>query len=294
MNTAEKAVFATRHVGMHLYGHLLGVWCEPPSSGHCSGEIKVNPNCLDHQGSLAIGALATLGDMALQTALLPAYPGQRLMTMLLQVRRYGLGTCDAVHIAAQVCNVGKQAGLAHAWLKDNKGSPIGDLCGTFVPVPMPSAWRPLPWEIGLKRPVYPENSAHAGFSDDEITQIKILNALLKDGKPQFSDLIKLGAPERDAGRWRLPWTPEMHLFNRGGEAQGGAICGALALASKVAAPEGAILFEHKVQFFRPAKHDVNITVEALHEGRRFTSAMSRMLDPENRLVALGWSQFTND
>jgi hypothetical protein len=74
MNAAEKAVLATRQVGMHLYGHLLGIWCEPPSSGRCSGELEVNSRCLDENGEVAIGALASLGDMALQTCLLSSIP----------------------------------------------------------------------------------------------------------------------------------------------------------------------------------------------------------------------------
>ena len=84
---------------MHLYGHLLGIWCDPAVAGRCRGQIEVEPQCLDERGAVAMGALATLGDMALQTSLLSAYPGQRLTTMLLQVRRYGQKTClSLIHI----------------------------------------------------------------------------------------------------------------------------------------------------------------------------------------------------
>lgn len=164
---------------MHLYGHLLGIWCDPASSGHCRGQIDVEPQCLDEHGAVAMGALATLGDMAMQTSLLSAYPGQRLTTMLLQVRRYGLETCSVVNVAAQSCNAGEQAGFAHAMLKNSQGCPIGDLCGAFASVPVPEAWRPLPWEIGLERPVYGGPVEKATIQGQEIALVKGLSSLLE-------------------------------------------------------------------------------------------------------------------
>jgi acyl-coenzyme A thioesterase PaaI-like protein len=294
MNAAEKAVLATRQVGMHLYGHLLGVWCEPPSSGRCFGELAVNSRCLDENGGVSIGALASLGDMALQTCLLSSYPGLRLVTLLLQVRLYGSNACSAVRIAAQASHVGKHAGLAHATLNDENGRPVGDVSGTFARIQPPNGWRPLPWEIGLDRPVYAGNLANCEFSDAETSQIKTLDALLKDGTARFPDLIKLGDTTHHDTLCKVAWQPEAHLLNRAGEVQGGALFGALALASKVAAVEGVNLIEHKVQFLRPAKGDAHIAVEALHSGRRFSSTFSRMADAEGRLVALGWSQFSNE
>jgi acyl-coenzyme A thioesterase PaaI-like protein len=294
MNTAEKAILATRQVGMHLYGHLLGIWCEPSSFGRCSGGFEVSSQCLDANRAVAIGALATLGDMALQTSLLPSYPGLRLVTLLLQVRTYGSNACRAVHAAAQMSHAGKQAGLAQATFKNEYGTPIGDISGTFAPIQPPNDWRPLPWEIGLERPACTEGLANLEFSDAEASQIRKLNALLNGETARFSNLIDLGEPTYQDTLCKVPWQPARHLLNRAGEVQGGAVFGALALASKVAAIGGANLIEHKVQFVRPAKGDVHIAVEELQAGRRFSSTFSRMVDAEGRLVALGWSQFSNE
>ena len=254
--------------------------------------MEVEPQCLDEHGAVAMGALATLGDMAMQTSLLSAYPGQRLTTMLLQVRRYGLETCRVVDIAAEGCNASEQAGFAHATLKDDRDALLGisaapscrsqprrrgDHC------PGKSVWNAL----RICGPV-----AKATFQNQEIALVKGLTSLLDSKTTRFSDLIKLGPSECSGKQWRCCWKPATHLLNRAGEVQGGAVFGALSLASKLAAPNDAILLEHKVQFFKLAWRDVDIEIEPLHEGRRFISTISRMLDPERGLVALGWSQIT--
>ncbi len=54
----------------------------------CEAIFRVHPYCLNATGRVAPGALATLADMAMQTTLLTAYPGKRLTTISLSLRRF--------------------------------------------------------------------------------------------------------------------------------------------------------------------------------------------------------------
>jgi acyl-coenzyme A thioesterase PaaI-like protein len=293
VNIAERAAVATRTLGMHLYGHLLGIWCEPPQSGRCTGSMPITPMTLDRRGDVALGALASLADMAMQTSLVSVFPDKRWMTSLLQVRKFVPFKEGVVHITSTLCSAesDREVGLVRAELRDDQGNFLGDACGTFVQVPLPNEWRRLPWEIGVDRPKRFEAFEKVVFSDEESSALQALNAQLRNGAASFSELIQLDPPSRDRGQYCLSWRTKTHLQNRAGEAQGGATYGALELASRIAVPEDRILIEHWVQFLKPIRDRVTIVVEPIHSGRRLTSTISRMLDSGDRLLALGWSHY---
>jgi acyl-coenzyme A thioesterase PaaI-like protein len=253
--------------------------------------MPITPMTLDRHGDVALGALASLADMAMQTSLVSVFPDKRWMTSLLQVRKFVPFKKGVVHIISTLCSAHGEVGLVRAELRDDQGSFLGDACGTFVQVPLPNEWRRLPWEIAVDRPKRFEAFEKVVFSDEESAALQALNAQLKNGAASFSELIQLDSQSHDQGQYCLSWKTKTHLQNRAGEAQGGATYGALELASRIAVPEDRILIEHLVQFLKPIRDQVTIAVEPIHSGRRLTSTISRMLDSGDRLLALGWSHY---
>lgn len=289
--SAEYAFLATRDLGLHVYGHLLGIWCRAIDSKTCEGTLDLAPFALDETGGPALGVLASLGDMAMQTVLLPAYPDMRLITRTLNVRRVSTKRCGALRACARAVHAGSKLAMSEATVEDEGGRMVGVLSATFVPIAPPVGWRPLPWEAGLARPNRDQLLGGAPLRADQSQASQALKAVLQKPNVGYANLLGVGKGECVEGTWRSSWPLQEHLLNRAREAQGGAIFGALGQGLDQGLPAGAVPFEQTVTFFRSVKEDVVIEAEMLHLGRRFATAMARMRDTTGGLAAVSWTEY---
>ncbi len=290
MNAAAAAFVATRELGLHVYGHLLGIWCEAVNAKTCEATMANAAHCLDERGLPAIGALATLGDMAMQTALLATYPGQRLATRNITVRRFVTEPCSDIHATARaLCSLAKYA-AAETLFSGDSGAPLAHATATFVPVRPPRGWQPLPWELGKGRPTSRETESSLNLSADERAASDALQRVLERADVRYADLLGLG--DKGLAGESCRWPLQEHLLNRAKEAQGGAIFGALAERSRRLAPDSAVTREHTTIYFRPAMTDLTIDARIVRAGRRFVATTASAVDEEGELVATAWSEFT--
>jgi acyl-coenzyme A thioesterase PaaI-like protein len=290
MNAAERAFLATREVGLHVYGHLLGLWCTPLESGSCEGTLEIAKIARDDRGLPAFGVLASLGDIAMQTALLAAYPGKRLITRTLNVRRVASQTCIALKAVAKGIYAGDGYAMSEAAVSDEKGDPVAFLSATFVPIDTPEGWRPLPWEAGMSLPSDEQLSRCAPLSAHEREAAKALNELIALAD-SYGDLLGTAAHDKST---RVQWHLKPHLLNRAGEGQGGAIFGAHGEALTNMLPSGAHPIEQTVTFFRSIKVNVRIEADLLYAGRRFASRTTRMRDESGNLTSVSCTEYELD
>jgi acyl-coenzyme A thioesterase PaaI-like protein len=291
MNAAERAFLVTREVGLHVYGHLLGIWCTPVDSRTCEGTLELAPIAFDDRGLPAFGVLASLGDMAMQTALLSDYPGRRLITRTLNVRRIASRRCSALRVLAKAVHAADGHAMSEASVSDDKGEPVALLSATFVPIDPPQGWRPLPWETGLSVPSDEQLSHRPPLSAHEQESAKSLLQLIENSGATYRDLLGIAAGGESAqGQWFL----QPHLLNRAGEAQGGAIFGAHGEALQTLLPRGAVAIEQTVTFFKSIRSNVLIEGEMVYAGRRFASRITRMRDDAGNLTSMSCIEYEID
>ncbi|MDP9397301.1 MAG: hypothetical protein M3P96_05525, partial [Actinomycetota bacterium] len=155
---ALTAVGRTRALGLHFYGHLLGVAGEPPAAGRALLRLDAwdppdDPDMSDVRPST--GALATLADLALGAAIRThVEPGALLATATLSLQLAVGAALDQprgeLSAEAVALPVTAGQGTAHAVLRAG-ATPIGSAQAWFIAV-APAAGRPptmpslMPWE----------------------------------------------------------------------------------------------------------------------------------------------------
>jgi acyl-coenzyme A thioesterase PaaI-like protein len=239
----------------------------------------------------AFGVLASLGDMAMQTALLGAYPGKRLITRTLNVRRIASQRCAALTVLAKALHADGAYAMSEASVVDETGKPVAFLSATFVPIDPPAGWRPLPWEAGLSVPTDEQLSQCAPLTAHERESVNSLMQLLGNSNATYRDFLGIaGRGESGQAQWLL----QPHLLNRAGEAQGGAIFGAHGEAFQALLPRGAVAIEQTVTFFKSAKGDVLVEGDVVYAGRRFATRITRMRDNAGNLTSMSCTEYEID
>lgn len=290
---ALDAVARTRALGLHFYGHFLGVSALPTAPGRSRLLLDVEP-VAGTPGPVPPVALASLADLALGAAIRARLgPNRRLATTSLAVHHleptvFGPVTAEGVALRIEPAH---ERGFAQCELYAAGGQVVGTVGGWFVALPAPPgrSLPPVPWERADLPPVPAvtlqeldvderaavDASTRAG-ARAEASATSVMEELLG-----ISWTRQAGA----AAHGELAVGPEHS--NRVGHVQGGLVYGAAALAAGQATGAGMHLAEGHLQFLRPADGSL-LVIEAreLRRGRRASFAEARLFLAD-RLVASG-------
>lgn len=291
LERALVAVGRTRALGLHFYGHFIGISGERPSDGRAQlrldGEVPT-------VGAEAVSpvALATVADLALGAAVRTRMkPGVRLGTVTLSVHHPPGAVVGPLDAAATVHQVADGHGTAHCSILA-AGDTVAQAQGWFAALPPPpGAELPaLPWEhaeqlaIGVPSP--------AELDDAEARAVAAARDAGARARARGTAVSQemLAFAWRDAAEGRaagtLPIGPE--LANRVGHIQGGALYGAalLAAAEALGVP-GATLADGHYQFLRPADGaTLGAEAEVVRRGRSVAFVHAR-LAVDDTLVGSG-------
>jgi acyl-coenzyme A thioesterase PaaI-like protein len=261
---AVGAVARTRALGMHFYGHVLGVTTAPegPPRPHLSPHPAVTP------GVVPPVSLAAVADLAMGSAVRAALgPGRRLGTVSMTLHHTHPGVTAPVATDAGVVWLApdQSQAVTRCDLTDGAGRLVGVAQGWFMALPAPDGvrLRLLPWER--------DGAPHIGsLSTDDLDpgERDAVAATVEAGRraaargtsvseeltePTWTD----AAP--DAAHGTLALGPA--ITNRVGHVQGGALYGIALAAARQAAGPGLEVAEGSVRFLRPGDGEV-LTAEA--------------------------------
>lgn len=255
---ALRAVACTRALGMHYYGHLLGIASHRPGEGrprpHLAPDRAVLP------GVVPPVALAAIADLAIGSAVRAALgAGRRLGTVSFTLHHIGSAAQAPVDAEPTLLWADPDTGdgLARCDLRDGHGKLVGAAQGWFLALPVPDGRQLplLPWE----REPAPRIDALVEGDLDEHERAAVAATLRAHERAQergtstgeeLTSPTWAERPDEGTARGTLQTGPE--VTNRVGHVQGGALYGiALAAAARAVGP-GMEVAEGHYQFVRPA------------------------------------------
>lgn len=149
---ALRALSLNRIPGYHFAGHFLDVRrCRSGTAG-VEFELDPGPHCLDPDGTVNLGALAWLADMALaQSARAFLVSSARTATLTLQLQFTGAEARGMLKAEAQSSGFSPRTALPEAPCVGRviaAGEEVLRMSGTWVSPPLPESrlLDPLPWE----------------------------------------------------------------------------------------------------------------------------------------------------
>ncbi|MCC7372521.1 MAG: hypothetical protein IT306_29175 [Chloroflexi bacterium] len=293
---ALLAVGRTRALGLHFYGHFIGIGAGGAEGGRSHLTVEGEPETTGVAGVSPV-ALATVADLAIGGAIRSHLErGSRLATATLTVQHPPTATSGPVvaHGEAEEHPAEQRAG--RCLLVGPGGRPVGHAQGWFAALPPPTGWiqRPMPWEHDEMPPV--DVPTLAQLSDDEARAVAAAQAAADRARVRGTSISE----ELLHFRWQpalddhavgeLTNGPE--LANRVGHIQGGAMYGAAAIVAAQALDLPlSSLVEGQYQFMRPAD---GATVQGegtvLRRGRLAGFAEARLF-VGGKLVGIGLFSF---
>jgi acyl-coenzyme A thioesterase PaaI-like protein len=290
---ALRAVGRTRALGMHYYGHLLGITTRRPENGRPVPHLAPDPAVVPHVAPPVV--LAAIADLALGSAVRAKLgAGRRLGTVTLDLHHLGPLVQPPVTTEAGTVWVDPDAGQAavRCDLTDGRGRLVGAGQAWFMALPVPEGRTLplLPWERDPVPNVEP--ATEADLDDRERAAVEgTLRAAERARERGTSVGEELTAPTwapdaaDQTARGTLRVGPE--LTNRVGHVQGGALYGiGLAAAAQAVGP-GMVAAEGHVQFLRPADGELLVAeATALRRGRTAAFAEAT-LSVDGRPVVVG-------
>jgi acyl-coenzyme A thioesterase PaaI-like protein len=281
LERALLAVGRTRALGLHFYGHFLGIEGDFPRDGRATLRLIGEPPGVGTQ-SCSMVSVATLADLALGAAIRSmCKPGERLGTVTLSVQHLPTPTDGPLHAEAYNVQLDGDLGMSQCICHGPRGA-VALAQGRFVRMQVPEgrSWKLMPWEQPPDTDI--PTPSIAELDDDE--SLAIESALLAGVRAitrrtnvsaeilnfQWADSVENGAGGI------MPVGP--HVANRAGHVQGGALYGAAAMVAERAlnAPGWSIADGH-YQFLRPGDGDAILaTATVLRRGRRMAYVVSRL------------------
>lgn len=271
---ALASLARTRAVGLHFFGHFLGIAAVSNRDGR---SVLILDPARDAAGGVASTSteFATLADLALGSAIRSTLgPGLRLGTTSLAVNNFEIPAAGRLEAEATTVWSDREAleGHARAQLTDCSGARIATADGWFVALAPPpgTALPPVPWESDDPHP-----EADLGEADLDVRERACYDAVLaaeatarRRGIAVAHQLIDPG--ERTTGgaaEFDLEVSPA--LGNRVGQMQGGALYGAAAAAASAALGEAWQVASGYVQYLRPVDGPyITLRPHVVREGRR--------------------------
>ena len=288
---ALRAAASTRALGMHYYGHLLGIASSRPDEGRPRPHLAPDPAVVPDV--VPAVALAAIADLAIGSAVRAALgAGRRLGTVSLTLHHIGSAARAPVDAEPTLLWADPDTGdgLARCDLRDAHGRLVGAAQGWFLALPVPDGRQlpPLPWE----RESAPTIEALTEGDLDERERAAVTATLRAQERAEqrgTSTAEELTAPtwsESDEGTAQGTLQVGPEVTNRVGHVQGGALYGiALAAAAHAVGP-GMEVAEGHYQFLRPADGErIEVDGAVLRRGRAAAFAEAT-LSVEGRRVGV--------
>jgi len=285
------AVGRRRALGMHFYGHFLGIADGWAGDGRSGLRLEGEPRGVGSADVSGV-AIATLADLALGAAIRSRLDkGTRLGTVTFTVQHPAAPVQGPLVAEGQALFVAERRGTAQCVISSGD-RPVAQAQGWFSALPAPAGrtLALLPWE----RDDPPEIATPApdDLDQDEVRAVAAARAAGRraalGGTAVSHELLPFEweAPTEGGIRGVLPIGPE--LANRVGHLQGGVVYGAAAVAAAraIGLPPSCVMDGH-YQFLRPAD-GAYLTADATvtRRGRSVIFAESR-LSVDGTLVGLG-------
>lgn len=279
---ALRAVARTRALGLHFYGHFIGVTGRPPAGGHARLEAAAEPLGVGSDAMSPL-SLATLADLALGAAIRSRVaPGARLATVTLALQHTRAPSQGPLVADARAMHVADGQGVAHCRLEAG-GVLVGQAQGWFSALPTPpgTSLGLMPWEHEPPPPV-PILDA-ADLTEVEAAAVRAAEEAgeraARAGTAVSQELLAFVWQPGLDGRSRGVLAIGPELGNRVGHVQGGALYAAAAEAAlRAAGAPDAALADGYVQFLRPGDGASLVAEGAiLRQGRRVAFAEARIL-----------------
>jgi acyl-coenzyme A thioesterase PaaI-like protein len=294
-DAAVAAVARTRALGMHYYGHVLGVATSPAGRPrpHLAPTRSVTPDVVPPV------SLAAVADLAMGSALRAATtPGRRLGTVSMTLHHAGSDARPPIAADASVVWMDPEEtqGVTRCDLTDAGGRPVGVAQGWFMGLPVPDGvrLRLLPWELPEPPEIAPLTYGELDADERAAVAATVEAAQrARDRGTSVSEELTEPAwsdpPAEGTARGTLMIGPA--LANRVGHVQGGAVYGIAVAAAARAVGPGLAVAEGHVQFLRPAAGTV-LTAEARVTRRGRGAAFAEAtLTVDDRTVATGLFAF---
>lgn len=296
LERALLAVGKTRALGLHFYGHFVGLGAGRAHNGESTLSITGDPPGIGADGISAV-ALATVADLALGGAIRSFMDrGSRLGTASLSIRHPETVVSGLVYASGHSEPSGLAQRGARGMLTTADGTVIGSAQGWFAALPPPVGWvqRPMPWE-------YEELPSYDLPSLDELDEREraaVAGALAAGerararGTAVSEELLSFAWEDAPAGQARGELQIGPVLANRVGHIQGGALYGAAALvAARAQGTTAAHLIDGHYQFLRPADGAVLRGEATVLRGGRLASFVESRLLVDGVLVGAGLYTF---
>ena len=281
LERALLAVGRTRALGLHFYGHFIGLSGSLPTSGRSRLRLEGEPPDV---GAAAVSpvALAALADLAMSAAVRSLIdPGAWLATVTFSLQHPGAGVAGPLDADATAPPVVDGMGLARCSI-DAAGRAVGQAQAWFAapPAPLGAVLRLTPWERAEHPPVVVPTLGE--LAPDEAAAVAAARAAgeraAARGTAVSQEILAFEWGDCPAGRssGMLRIGPE--LGNRVGHVQGGALYGAAALAAIRALDErDAVLVDGHYQYLRPADRSTLLADgEVLRRGRSVAFVEARL------------------
>jgi acyl-coenzyme A thioesterase PaaI-like protein len=289
---ALRAVACTRALGMHYYGHLLGVASHRPDEGRPRPHLDPDP--VVTPGVVPPVALSAIADLAIGSAVRTALgAGRRLGTVSLTLHHIGSSARAPVSAEPTLLWADPDTGdgLARCDLRDARGGLVGAAQGWFLALPVPDGRQlpPLPWE---REPTARIDTLAEGDLDERerAAVAATLRAHERARARGTSIAEELTSPTwaegTDEGTALGTFEVGPEVTNRVGHVQGGALYGiALAAAARAVGP-GMEVAEGHYQFVRPADGERIVVDGAVLRRGRSAAFAEATLTVEGRRVGV--------
>lgn len=272
---ALASVARTRALGLHFFGHFLGITAV--SNQHGRSVLALDP-AHDSGGGVASTPteFATLADLALGSAIRSALgPGLRLGTTSLTLNHFASPVAGRLEADAIMtwCDRDSLESHGRAHLTDRAGTRVATADGWFLALPAPkgAALPPVPWESEGRLPDHTLSMADLD-PRERASYDAVLMAeptALERGVPIAHQLVHGGKPSLDENLVTCELEVSAALNNRVGQMQGGALYGAAAAAATTAAGDDWQLGSGYVQYLRPVDPGrVTLQARVVRRGRR--------------------------
>jgi uncharacterized protein (TIGR00369 family) len=288
---ALDSIDAVRNRGAGFYEHFLGVRRASVKAGRTLVDLLARPQALENDGSPAPGALATVADVAMYSALrLTLDPRFRMPTFSLTLQILRQVPTGRVYAHGEVLELSDQIGVARCRLAGESGEVLAEAtCSNALVLRQEDGTRPPLW-YGAPESQTPVPADPDTLSDAEHRTVEHVERSLELRGPDgpFADFLGLEWQTRGTGASAAYWPLGPHLRNHVGQIHGGALFGTLALAATVCAPTQARprLVEQHVQLLRaPAGDELRVHARVLRQGRQLISVEGEVLDVGGRVIA---------
>ncbi len=287
---ALRALAGNRTPGYHFAGHFLRLQCRRFEKGEAAFELEPGPHCVDADGTMNLGALLLLADMALAASTrLYVASSARTATLCLRVEFTGAPAHGLLRAEAKSPGFSSHTALAQAACAGTiyaAGTQVARMSGIWVAPPAPEghALNPLPWESADIATV-PTLSPAQLDPLEKMVMRRVRQAMRETPHGSFPRNLWEPAvrhtPRGAASRLAVG----MHVGNRVGHVQGGLLMYAALATAIGAVPHHPLLTAASAWFISPGQgKTLTSRSTVLQKGRNVAVVRTEVFAPGGKRV----------